>query len=226
MSRTLWTCLVSCLGVALACAAPEPPKRERLIRALIQERIREDARPDSFTAAADRGRILGDSAAPVWFVIVGDFQCEDCRRWHEQVFPVLRNEYVATGRARMAFVSMPLDAHLNGVASSLAAGCASAQGKFWETAQRIFAAQHRWASLPDARPVLDSLAVDAGADRATQELCTERARAMKLIRLDRERSAAAGVATLPTFFIGKHTVVGSAPLTTFRAVIDSALVGK
>lgn len=226
MSRTLSTCLLACLGAALACASPEPPSRERLIRDLIQQRSRADTRPDSFTAAADRGRILGDSTAALWLVIVGDFQCEDCRRWHDLVFPALRNEYVATGKVRMAFVSMPQDAHLNAVASSLAAGCASSQGRFWETAERIFDTQNRWMDLPDARPFLDSLAIDAGADPATQRLCTERARAMKLIRQDAERSAAAGVVSLPTFFIGKHTVIGTAAITTFRAVIDSALAGR
>ena len=217
---------LSILGAAAACAdsAPEPPVPS--VRALITQQLNADTRPDSFTQSADLGRVLGNAAAPVWVVVVGDFQCEECKRWNDEVFPLIRTEYVTTGRIRLAYVNMPLAAHLNGTASALAAVCASAQGKFWETYARIFATQSRWKDLPDARPFLDSLAVDAGADAATQRVCTERARALKLIRQDSERSRAAAVESLPTFFIGTHRRVGNAPIAAFRAVIDSALAGK
>ena len=217
------------LGAALACGTskPEPPKSpESSIRARIVAHSRADTRPDSFTLAADRGRVLGEATAPVWVVIVGDFQCRDCKRWNDDVFPIIKKEYVATGRVRMAFLNMPLPAHLNGMPTALVAACASAQGKFWETHARIFETQSQWADLPDARPYLDSLAIAAGADAATQRLCSERARGTKLIRQDVERLTTAGVDSLPTFFIGMRKVLGPAPVATFRATIDSALAGK
>ena len=49
---------------------------------------------------------------------------------------------------------------------------------------------------------------------------------MKLIMTDIERNRAAGVDSLPTFFIGRHKVVGAPTVATFRAVIDSALAKK
>ena len=217
------------VGAALACGTPKsesPKSAASFIRARIAERVTADTRPDSFTLAADHGRVLGETSAPVWVVVVSDFQCRDCKQWNDDVFPLIRKEYVATGRVRMAYVNMPLDIHLNAVPTALAAFCASAQGKFWETHARIFETQSRWKDLPDARPFLDSLAIAAGADAATQRLCTERARAMKLIQQDAERSKAAGVDSLPTFFIGTHRVLGPASVATFRAVIDSALAGK
>lgn len=214
------------LGAALACDAPKPDSPQETIRSLIVRHRLADPRPDLFTSSADSGRLLGDAGAPVWLVMVGDFQCSACKQWYDQAFPVIRKEYVATGRVRMGFVNMPLGAHLNAVPTALAAGCASAQGKFWETFGRIFETQSQWKDLPDARPFLDSLAIAAGADAAEQRLCTERARAMKLIMIDVERSKQAGVDSLPTFFIGKHKVLGPASVETFRAVLDSALAGR
>ena len=228
MSRTLSISFVL-LGAALACDTSKPESRkspESFIRSQIAQRIRSDTRPDSFTIAVDRGRVLGEATAPVWVVIVSDFQCRDCKQWFDEVFPLIRKEYVTTGRVRMGYVNMPLAVHLNAMPTALAAACASSQGKFWETYARIFETQSRWKDLPDARPFLDSLAIAAGADAATQRLCTERARAMKLIRQDAERSKVAGVDSLPTFFIGTHKVLGPARVATFRAVIDSALAGK
>ena len=150
---------IALLGVALACgtSTPEPPQKS--FRDVIVERSRASTRPDSFTLAADRGRVLGDSTAPVWVVFVGDFQCALCKRWHDEVFPLIRTEYVATRRVRLAFLNMPQAAHLNAVPTALTASCAAAQGKFWETYAKIFETQRNWKDLPDARPYLDSLAI-------------------------------------------------------------------
>jgi protein-disulfide isomerase len=191
-----------------------------------EKKLRALARPDSFTPAADRGRILGDSAAPVWVVFVGDFQCAECKRWHDEVFPLIRRDYVDTRRVRLAFLNMPQPRHLNAMATAMAAGCASAQGKFWETYAKVFETQSRWKDLPDARPYLDSLAITTGADATKLRYCTEAAQATKLINTDVERNKAAGVDSVPTFFIGAHKLVGYADVAKVRAVIDSALAGK
>lgn len=220
------------LTFAAACGSPErdttrsAPFVSPQVRAKMAERRLADARPDSFTTAADQGRVLGLPTAPVWVVIVSDFQCVDCKRWYDEVFPHLVKEYEATGRIRLAYVNMPRENRLNGMATALAATCAAASGRFWETAERIFATQDIWRSLPDARPYLDSLASAAGVNAPAQQLCTERARGMKLVQADMERATTAGVDSLPTFFIGTHKVVGNAPLATFRSVIESALAGR
>ena len=231
MTRTLSIALML-LGGAAACSPSKPakPKSEvwvsPFIRAQMAERARTDTRPDSFTSAADLGRVVGEPTAPVWVVMVSDFQCADCKRWYDEVYPLVKKEYVATGRVRFAYINMPSSAHLNGMLSALAAACASAEGKFWETSGRLFETQALWKDLPDARPFLDSLAIAAGVDAKTQRLCTERARSMKLVQTDIARGQAAGVDSLPTFFVGTHKVLGPAPFITFRAVIESALAGR
>src|SRR5687768_14831935 len=57
----------------------------------------------ALVAAADRARILGDSAAPLWVVIVSDFQCPFCKVWHDQTFPALKKDFVDNGRVRLAY---------------------------------------------------------------------------------------------------------------------------
>jgi protein-disulfide isomerase len=220
--------LIAVLGVALACDTSKPAPPPKSVRDLIVERGRARAatRPDSLSVAADRGRVLGDSSAQVWVVFVGDFQCAQCKRWNDEILPLIRNEYVTTHRIRLAFLNMPKPEHLNAMPTALAASCASAQGKFWETYAKIFETQRNWKDLPDARPYLDSLAIAAGADAPSLRFCTETARMTKLINSDIERNKAAGVDSLPTFFIGRHKLVGDVNVATFRAVIDSALAGK
>ena len=124
---------------------------------------------DSLSTAADKGRILGSDKAPIWMLVVSDFQCPFCRQWHTETWESLRKEYVATGKVRVAFVHFPLGMHANARAAAIAAMCASAQGRFWPVADAIFKAQDRWKDLKDARPYFDSLARSAGLDAARQK---------------------------------------------------------
>ena len=211
------------LVAVLACGKSQPDKRPRNMQELMAQRRQEDTRPDSFTIAADRGRIEGDSAARVWLVVAGDFECAECKRWNDEVLPAVRKEYVAPGRVRLAFLNLPQPAHLNAMTAALSAGCASANGRFWETASRIFATQALWKELPDARPFLDSLAIGAGVDAATQHSCSERARPTKLVNEDVARLSESGVNAAPTYLIGTRQLSGRVSLAMFRAALDSAL---
>jgi protein-disulfide isomerase len=218
--------LMALLVAASSCGSPakEPPAKS--FRDIIKLHAREDARVDAFSTRADQARILGDSSAKVWVVAVVDFQCGDCRRWYEEVLPTLRTGPIAAGQVRVALLQMPMASHLNAMTSGVAAVCAADEGRFWETTSRIFATQDQWKDLPDARPFLDSVAIGTGVDATRHRQCTERARGMKLVQTDAERSRAAGVDMLPTFFIGTHRVVGYTSAAAFRTVLDSALQGR
>lgn len=187
---------------------------------------RTSAAPDSVTDLADRNRIQGKEAAKVWMIEVSDFQCPFCKTFHDSTYPVLKKDYIDTGKIRLAYLNLPLSMHANALPAAHAAMCAALQGKFWEAHDRIFNSQDKWKGLADARPFLDSVAVAAGADRAKVAACTQGKRLEALILADMDRSAQAGAESTPTFFVGSHRILGAAPLASFRAVIDSALAGK
>ncbi len=214
------------LALTLACSSPEQKPQKSFIQTKLAERALAETRTDSFTLIADRGRVLGDPAARVWVTIVSDFQCAPCKQWHQDVLPLLRKEYAASGRVRLAFVHFPQAEHLNAQTASIAATCAAHQGKFWEAADFIFSTQARWMNLPDARPYLDSVSIAVGVNAAPLRLCTERAQALKLIRDDIERSRSARVDSLPTFFIGTRRMSGAASIATLRTAINAALAGQ
>jgi protein-disulfide isomerase len=178
---------------------------------------------DSIVEAADRGRILGSESAPVWFLIVSDFQCPYCKAWHDSTFHALEKEYVETGKIRMAYINYPIPQHANAVPAAVTAMCASAQGKFWQLQDRIFDTQDAWKTLAQPRPYLDSLAVASGADPARLRACESGNHVEPLIEADQSRFERAGVQGTPTFFIGSAQLVGALPIRDFRHVIDSVL---
>lgn len=182
--------------------------------------------PDSVTDIADRNRILGKETAKVWMIEVSDFQCPFCKTFHDSTYPLLKKEYIDTGKLRLAYLNLPLGMHANAQPAAHAAMCAALQGRFWEAHDRIFDSQDKWKALADARPFLDSVAVAAGAEKTKLAACTQSRRLAALIQADMDRGAQAGAESTPTFFIGNHKILGAAPVAAFRAVIDSALAGK
>jgi len=182
--------------------------------------------PDVMLEAADRGRVLGQESAGVWVIVVSDFQCPFCKMWHDQTLPTLRAEYVETGKVRLAWLNYPLREHKQAVAAASAAMCASAQGRFWEAHERIFATQDRWTGADDAAAMLDSIVTVPGVDGRKLRECTQSGRLLRLIRADIDRSEQSGARATPTFIIGNRRLVGAQPIAAFRAAIDSALAGR
>jgi protein-disulfide isomerase len=179
---------------------------------------------DSISASADRGRIRGAPSAQVWLVEVSDFQCPFCKQWHDETFAKIDQEYVKTGKIRMAYLNFPLARiHKNAQAAAEAAMCAGVQGKFWELHSALFDAQARWAESKTPILVFDSLARAAGVELKAWDKCMTTHATAKLIEADRDRSAKAGVESTPTFFVGERALAGAYPVDTFRVAIEQAL---
>jgi protein-disulfide isomerase len=176
-------------------------------------------------ARADRARIRGDSAAPVWLVMVSDFQCPYCRMWHDSTYHVLDREYVQTGKVRMAYLNYPLPSHRHAWPAAEASMCAGVQGKFWEMHDLIFDTQAEWTPLASAEAYFDSLATRAGANAAELRKCVRSGTVRALVQADLDRSAASGVSSTPTFIVGDSVIEGAHPAERFRRVLDAALKG-
>lgn len=172
---------------------------------------------------ADHARIEGSANAPVWVVEVSDFQCPYCREWHEETYPIIKKEYVDTGKIRLAYINFPLPAHRNAWPAAEAAMCAAAQNKFWPMHDALFATQPQWESSATPSTVFDSLATSVGVDTASYHACVTHHALRPLIQADVQRAEASGVNATPSFLIDGHMISGAQPADVFRAAIDRAL---
>jgi protein-disulfide isomerase len=93
--------------------------------------------------------ILGDANAPVTVIEYGDYQCPFCTRYFQQVQPLIVQQYVNTGKAKMVFRDFPfLDqaAVAGGAtgeshAAAAAAYCAEDQNQFWPYHDALYTAK-------------------------------------------------------------------------------------
>lgn len=182
----------------------------------------DSASVDALLARADAGRIQGSRSAPVWLIEISDFQCPFCKRWHDEVYPIIKREYITPGHVRMAYVNLPLAQHQHAMPAALAALCSAAQEKFWPMHDKLFTTQTRWAAMQDASAFFDSLAVSTGVNVAEWRGCMRSGVMQRVVNGDLTRASASGARSTPTFFVGNQGIAGAAPIDTFRVAIERA----
>ena len=182
-----------------------------------------DSARDALIARADAGRIKGSPTAKLWLVVISDFECPFCKRWHDETAPRLEREYVRTGKIRIAYLNFPIPSHRNAQPAHEFTMCAAEQDKFWPAADAVFDTQGLWKRRSDAPVYFDSLAANLGLDRARLRACINSGDTKPLIESDYRRSVRIGIGSTPTFLIGDQAIIGAQPYEAFKAAIDAAL---
>jgi len=170
--------------------------------------------------------VLGREDAPVTMVEFSDLQCPYCARHALQTFPKLRREYIETGKLRYEARDLPLPRHAFAIPAAVAARCAGEQGQFWEFRDALFTARGRLAQ----EPYLE-IAHASGLDVARFEACRQDGRQAENVRADAAYAASQGMASTPSFLIGRmvdgrfraEPLVGARPYEAFAEKIDALL---
>jgi protein-disulfide isomerase len=167
-------------------------------------------------------RSKGRRDAPVTLYEMSDFQCPYCRDFALGTMPLLEHEYIATGKVRLVYINLPLtNLHANARAAAQVALCAGRQDRFWVMHDLLFRHQNAWAKLPKPEPFLLALGDSARLDRAALARCSAAKSTAAEVDADAARARRAGAASTPTFYIEGGLLEGAAPVTVFRAVLDS-----
>jgi protein-disulfide isomerase len=171
--------------------------------------------------------VLGERSAGIGIVEFSDFECPFCRRFHATVHPLLKQEYIDTGKVQMIFRDLPLDFHPRARGAALAANCVGEQGQYWNMVDALFDAQD---SLGDE--LYRELAGKFGVDMGRFQACLQDAASVHTIEQSLQEAAAFGIDGTPTFLIGRvegerlvdaHVVVGAQPYPALAQLIDSFL---
>jgi len=216
--------LVLSLSCAPAGTARQGAESTSVTRADTASVTARPAQTDSIITRADLARIQGSASAPLWVIEVSDFQCPYCKQWHDQTYNAFVDQYVKTGKVRLAYVNFPLASHVYAWPAAESAMCAGAQGKFWPMHDALFGTQARWEAMSTPMVVFDSLARANGLDMTRWRDCVSSGKMRPLIEADHDRAARAGANATPSFMIGDKILTGAQPLPELQRVIDSALV--
>ena len=144
---------------------------------------------------------MGDPNAPVKVVEYGMFTCPHCANFNAAVMPVLRREWIETGKMRLIHRHFPSD----GVATraSVLAEC-SGPDKFFDAVDTLFRTQVQWMTAPDPATELLTVLADFGVTPEGAAACVANDRLLDKVINDVQSGQMLGVRFTPTVFINEQ----------------------
>jgi protein-disulfide isomerase len=186
-----------------------------------------DARGSRQTSDPLAARSKGRRDAPITLYEMSDFQCPYCRAFALGTMPLLEQEYITTGKVRLVYINLPLTSlHANAQAAAQVAVCAGRQDHFWAMHDLLFRHQDEWAKLPKPTAFLLALGDSAHLDRTALARCATAQETASEVDADAARARRAGAVSTPTFYVEGGLLEGAAPVTVFRAALDSIYRAK
>jgi protein-disulfide isomerase len=169
---------------------------------------------------------LGRDDSLVTIVEFIDLECPFCRRFHSEVFPRLKKNYVDTGKIRFITRDLPLRPHRHALVAAEAARCAGDGGKFWEFRDAILTSVE-----PPSEDVVLKLAEPFDLDPIVFRTCLHSERHRAEIQADADDAASLQIANTPTFILGRRAkdmlygvrIIGAPAYADFAARIDEML---
>jgi protein-disulfide isomerase len=173
-----------------------------------------------YDVPVDEDPTLGPDDAQITLVEFSDYQCSFCKKWHDDVFPRIVEEY--GDQVQIVYRDFPIESiHPESVSAAEAANCAYEQGYFWEYHELLFESQ-RGLGQESYR----AYAEEIGLDLDGFDTCMEENRFNEEVMDDLEFAARLGVRSTPTFFLNGIAVVGAQPFEVFKEVIEKELAGE
>lgn len=169
--------------------------------------------PTRFDIDVDDDPAIGPEDAPITIVEFSDFACGYCRRFHEQTFEALLEEY--PDQIRFVYRDLPV---VGGYEAAQAAECANEQGSFWEFHDLLFSG-----GLGLDENAYREYAETVGIDADSLMECVNEERYADEVEEDAQYALNLGANGTPTFFINGIPLVGARPLSDFITIINDEL---
>jgi len=172
---------------------------------------------------ANARHFYGDPNAPVTLVEFGDFNCGYCGKWAKETFPQIDENYIKTGKVRMAYVHYPIlgaDSMTAAEASECVAGID--ESKFWEYHNLLYAKQ----GIGFTKENLTNLASSMKLDTPKFESCLDNFPNRASLEDDIRLAQVMGVRGTPAFLVNGVPLAGAYPYDDFAKVIEGVMTGK
>ncbi len=155
----------------------------------VKELMAPDALPDVW---------IGNADAPVTIVEYASMTCSHCATFHNETYPLLKKNYIDTGKVRFTLREFPLDA-LAAAAFMLAR---FAGDKREALVDLLFAQQKNWAFVDKPLDALEQTVKQAGIGSDDFKKCLgDNALYQNVLKVRQRGADKFGVDSTPTFFI-------------------------
>lgn len=184
------------------------------------------AQPPVQNIALRSPNVMGNANAKITIIEYSDFQCPYCLQFHQQTYQKIIDQYVKTGKVKLAYKQMPIASiHPMATPAAIASECAADQGKFWEYHDTLFGKLGA-GQLDVKAESLTAYAKGLGLDTDKFQACLKDGAAQARVTSDTQEGSKIGVRGTPTFVINGQLLVGAQPFSAFQQAIDAALAAN
>lgn len=165
----------------------------------------------------DNGILLGEPDAPVEMVVYLDYQCPECKEFHDTVLPTLEAGYIAEGKLRLRLRDFPVVAGSN--LSHNAAWCARESGteKFRAYISALYANQ-------DAQRIFQLKEIGTTLELPDSfATCVDQESHANIVNMLKNRGRQDKVVRTPTILLGDQRFNGMTDLFEVVAAVDAQL---
>lgn len=167
--------------------------------------------------------VVGDENAPVTIIEYASFTCPHCARFHESVYPQIRENFIDTGKAKLVFREVYFDRY--GLWAGMLARC-DGGSRYFGIVDRLFKQQADWSRAGEPTDVVAAMrriGATAGLTNDQMDSCLQNgAMAKALVEEYQKNAEADNVRGTPQFVINGRGY-SNMPYSQFEEAINEAL---
>jgi protein-disulfide isomerase len=163
-------------------------------------------------------RMIGKADAPITIFEFFSLTCPHCADFEDNTYPLVKKDWVDTGKARIIYRDYPLDQ--NALKAAMVARCAPPD-RYAAFVQVLFQQQMVWGVERDPTDALKKIAALGGIPGDKFDQCiNDDSLSKSIVAEEYEAQQKYGVDSTPTFFINGKKLVGAMPYDDPKADQD------
>lgn len=183
----------------------------------------------------DDDPFMGEENAPLTLIEFSDFECGNCKLFFLQTLPLLKDNYINTGKLKLVYRDFPVKSHDPlATQEAMAATCAKEQQgnegyfKYHDAIFNTTTSGGRGLEISQLFSLANNLKLNSGLFKE----CFETERYKNEAQKDFSDGMAVSVTGTPTFFLGKtsengtisgYKISGAMPYAAFKIIIEELL---
>lgn len=166
--------------------------------------------------------ILGNIDAPITMIEYASLSCPHCAAFHVKKLPIIKEEYIDTGKVKLIFRDFPLN--LPALQASMVTHCVGEE-LYFKYLNALFSLQRSWVKKDGAKDHLFKIVQNGGMTEDEFNSClSNKELENKILTHQLEAHQQFKIKTTPSFVINGKLIEGNKPIEEFRKVFDEILL--
>tara|TARA_Y100000590_G_C15552112_1_gene951333 strand:+ start:421 stop:1065 length:645 start_codon:yes stop_codon:yes gene_type:complete len=178
---------------------------------------------NSVLEVSDDDFIIGEKNAPITIIEYASLSCIHCAKFHKDTLPLIMQEYINSGKAKIIFRDFPLN--FPALMASVTLQCIDKEIRY-EYLSALFALQEQWVNkdFEISKKELFKIMQTGGMTKDQFDKCINNKELedkilQKLINAKNEFD----IGTTPSFLINGELIEGNKPFKDFKEVIEKII---